>query len=721
MISAFLLVLIIFLVSLDIVIVSRERSSLYFEADQQSQNELSLIGTFVTEPMLRHEFATVEQFMLQWGDKNPNVVRIRALSPAGLLFAEYQSHPQRADEFLTAKRSIYFADQHLLDLELTKDLSPLTTRLADFRQALFIRSLIATMVIGTILWFIFKLLALRPLEQEIIKRTQAEDDLQKAHNHLEARVETRTAELSRALKNLNMEMHERNLAEQALAAEKERLSITLRSIGDGVITTDTDYKVLTINKVAERLTGWNQEAATGKPVDTVCQIIDQQNNSPCDNPVKKAIATGMIIDTEKDTILIANDGSQKKIAQSAAPICNEKSRIIGAVLVFRDVTEKSKLEEELLKAKKIESIGVLAGGIAHDFNNILTAIMGNISLATRLADRNNQIYDLLTAAGKAGVRAKDLIQQLLTFSKGGDPVKKIASITEIISDSADFILHGSNARCEYHFQDDLWPLEIDKGQISQVIQNIILNANQAMPKGGNIKISCENYHHTQGDALPLLHDKYVRIKISDQGVGIPKELLDKIFDPYFTTKEKGDGLGLAITHSIVNKHGGHIMVDSQPGQGTTFTIYLAASGEKIKAAPLVVNLPQSKGQEKILVMDDEAIVRDVAHDILDFLGYQVEFANDGQEALELYRGSLEKGTPFDIVIMDLTIPGGMGGKETMEKLLKIDPQVKAIVTSGYSNDPIMANYKDYGFKGVLNKPFQVKDLGDEIHQILNRP
>ena len=718
MILAFLLVLIVFLVALDSIIVSRERSSLYFDADQQSQNELTLIGTFVTEPMLRQEFAAVEQFMLHWGDKNPSVIRIRAFSPQGLQFAEYKQ-PTQSDDLFTTKRSIYFADQHLLDLEITKDLSPLTSRLADFRKALFVRSFIVTMVIGTILWFIFKVLALRPLEQEIEKRMQAEDNLQKAHDSLETRVEKRTAELSQAFANLHQEMRERIKAEKALSAEKERLSITLRSIGDGVITTDIDNNVLTINKVAERLTGWTEATATGQQVDTVFHIINQENNQPCENPVNQAIKTGRIIDNESGTILIANDGTRKNIADSAAPISNEKSQIIGAVLVFRDITEKNKMEEELLKTKKLESIGVLAGGIAHDFNNILTAIMGNISLAAKLTENDDQTHKLLVAAGKAGLRAKDLTLQLLTFSKGGEPIKKLASIANIIQDSADFILHGSNVKCEYHFPDDLSPVAIDKGQISQVIQNIILNADQAMPQGGAITITCKNYRHTQGDALPLTDDNYVKIDITDQGIGIPKELIEKVFDPYYTTKEKGDGLGLAITHSIINKHGGHISVYSQPDQGTTFTIYLTVSKEKPLLAENILDLPQSKGEEKILIMDDEKLVRNVAHDILSFLGYKVEFTTNGQETLDLYRTNMEKGTPFDIVIMDLTIPGGMGGKETIKNLLQINPQVKAIVTSGYSNDPIMANYKEYGFMGVVNKPFQVKDLGNEITQVLN--
>ena len=508
------------------------------------------------------------------------------------------------------------------------------------------------------------------------------------------------------------------LALKSLFEEKERAQVTLRSIGDGVITTDTEGKVVLINAIAERLTGWTQREAEGKPLTEVFYIINEKTRERCENPVDKVLREGKIVDLANHTALIARDGAERIIADSGAPIRDESGNIIGVVLVFRDATEKQKLEEEILKAGKLESVGILAGGIAHDFNNILTAITGNISLAMRDIKPSDAIFRRLVDAESACLRAKELTYQLLTFSKGGAPVKKTVSVSEIIEDSARLALAGSNVRCKISVPDDLLPADVDEGQISQVINNLLINAVEAMPGGGVITVRAENLTAGKGDALPLAYGKYLKISIQDQGTGILPGHLRKIFDPYFTTKQKGSGLGLAICYSIVKKHDGHISVESVLGSGTTFSIYLPASSKE-PARKKDSREEPIRGEGKILVMDDEAIVRDVTGQILKHLGYDAEFAGDGSEAIELYRKAKESGKPFDLVIMDLTVPGGMGGKEAIHWLIEIDPDVRAIVSSGYSDNLVMSDFRQYGFKGVVAKPYKIQQLALALHNVLN--
>ncbi len=383
----------------------------------------------------------------------------------------------------------------------------------------------------------------------------------------------------------------------------------------------------------------------------------------------------------------------------------------------------ARMHQELLKSRNLESLGFLAGGIAHDFNNILAAIIGNVGLCMMKLAPSSEIYPLLAAVEKATFRAKGLTQQLLTFARGGDPVKKVASIAEVITTSADFVLRGSSVACQYDFPNDLWPVEIDPGQMSQVVQNVVINAMQAMPDGGIIDVRCQNVANSDGldSTLPPLD--CVMITIRDSGPGIPDVVMPKIFDPYFTTKATGSGLGLAISHSIVVKHGGKIMVDSRLGQGATFTILLPAlPGKAIQAQSAVavdplLELPKRTG--RIMIMDDDDLIRTMAAEVLSLFGYEVLEAKDGHEALALYQQGQQAGAPVDLVIMDLTIPGGMGGKEAIAKLHEIDPRAKAIVSSGYANDPVMANYLDYGFLAVVNKPFQIMELNDMVTKALD--
>lgn len=508
--------------------------------------------------------------------------------------------------------------------------------------------------------------------------------------------------------------------EKDLAAEKERLGVTLRSIGDGVIATDTEGRVVLMNQVAEDLTGWIQEEAQGLPVAKVFRLVHEHTRKACDPRVNKVIRTGKVTSLPSHPVLQARDGAEYILAATAAPIIDQQSQVIGVVLVFQDITQKRQTEAELQKMEKLTSLGILAGGIAHDFNNILTGILGNISLAMISTPQRGEIFRRLAEAEQATLRARDLVQQLLTFAKGGAPVKEVTSLEEMIRDSATFASRGSQVRSDIAFAKDLWHVEVDPGQISQVIQNLVINAIQAMPTGGAVTIRGKNVLLKEERGLPLPPGRYVEIRVKDQGIGIPPDYLSKIFDPYFSTKQKGSGLGLATAYSIIKNHEGYMTVESILGEGTTFFIYLPASAKRVEADQKDVACQFHLGRGRILVMDDDPGVRQVAGKILSHLGYEVDYAAHGAEAIEQYQAALSAGQPFDLVIMDLTIPGGMGGEEALQALRKIEPQTRAIVSSGYADDPIMTRYQEYGFCGVIKKPYRVSTFTQVLQEVLGQ-
>lgn len=517
---------------------------------------------------------------------------------------------------------------------------------------------------------------------------------------------------------------EENLLESsdALEAEKEQLAVTLSSIGDGVITVDTSGRVVLLNGVAEQLCGWSHTEAVGKPLTQIFPIINEKTGAAQENPVEKALESGGVVELANNTILLARDGARRVIADSAAPMRNQDGNVIGVVLVFRDITEKRNIEDELFKARKLESLGVLAGGIAHDFNNLLTGIMGNISMAARHLPDGEKAYMFLDSAEKASVRARELTQQLLTFAKGGAPVKKVVSLRDLVSESVSLVLHGSNVMGTVDIPDTIHAVEADEGQMSQVFHNIIINAMQSMPGGGTLTVTAHNENLCDANSMALPDGSYVRVVFTDQGCGISAEDLKRIFDPYFTTKPSGNGLGLASVHSIVGRHGGHIGADSLEGKGTSFTIHLPSLGETC------INYQEDSFERSagdpmggsILVMDDEKMIRDMAAEMLKYLGYRVTTCENGAEAISQYKTARESGAPFSAVIMDLTIPGGMGGKETAERILDIDPKACLIVSSGYSNDPIMSAYGIYGFNAAMVKPYNITELGQQLSSLLSR-
>jgi PAS domain S-box-containing protein len=402
------------------------------------------------------------------------------------------------------------------------------------------------------------------------------------------------------------------------------------------------------------------------------------------------------------------------------PFRTSVGTVIG-VIVARDITEQKQVEEERLRATKLESVGLLAGGIAHDFNNILTSVFANIGLAKIITAKevssNASVVERLGAAEKACLRARDLTKQLLTFAKGGAPVKSTTSIASIISDTVEFALRGSSVRCHLHVPEHLWPVVVDEGQISQVLQNLVINAKQAMPEGGEMEVNVDNVSIPSPSDLSLKVGNYVRVTVTDQGIGIPLDHLSKIFDPYFTTKQKGSGLGLATTYSIIKRHEGHVTVSSALGKGTCFTFYLPASSMKESTQD---ETPDDLicGKGRILVMDDEEEIQEVLGKMLQHLGFEVDFANEGEKALSFYAHALEHNAPYLATILDLTIPGGMGGKETLKQIKDLHPEATVIVSSGYSNDPVLARFQQFGFSGVIAKPYNLLDLSKVLSQVL---
>jgi len=417
-----------------------------------------------------------------------------------------------------------------------------------------------------------------------------------------------------------------------------------------------------------------------------------------------------------EELLVRLDGSIVPVEMVSV---NFNSRGEGSVLaIARDISDRKRMQEELIKAHKLESLGILAGGIAHDFNNILTGILGNLSLANARLDPSHAVARYLIDCEKAAVRASKLTQQLLTFARGGEPVKKLIDAGHLLRETVSFVFRGSNVIADLDLADNLWCIEADSGQINQALHNVLINAIQAMPGGGEVAISARNEIFEADNAYLVSAGNYLRIAIEDQGCGIPAEYLGRIFDPYFTTKAAGTGLGLASVYSIIKRHGGAVEASSTAGAGSCMVLYLPAVSCNKPEDETDSTIPDLTGSGRILLMDDEDLIREIATEILRFAGYQVESCINGSEAVELYRAAWEQGVPYAAVILDLTIPGAMGGKEAASLLLNINPNALLIVSSGYSNDPVVADYRRYGFSGSVSKPFDVKGLLAELGRLI---
>ncbi|MEW6600905.1 MAG: ATP-binding protein [Nitrospirota bacterium] len=550
------------------------------------------------------------------------------------------------------------------------------------------------------------------LLQEIAERKKAEEELDLHRKNLEFLVKDRTEELSAANRDLHQEITERKKVEEQLQEAHNRLLTILDGIDALIYVADMEtYQLLFINKYGRDIWGDVQGG-------TCWKVLQTGMEGPCGFCTDKYLldSTGRPGEPYAWEFQNTFTGHWYYIIDRAVRWIDGR---LVRLEVASDITERKSLEEERQRSHKLESVGILAGGIAHDFNNLLTAILNNIHIAKRNIDRSGTAYSRLEQSEKVVARASDLTRQLLTFSKGGAPVKHSTSISEIIRESAAFTLRGSAVRCDFDMIDDLWPVEVDAGQISQVFQNLIINADQAMSEGGIIRIAAQNVIVPAKTELPLEEGQYVKITIRDEGSGIPEEDLKNIFDPYFTTKEMGRGLGLTIVFSIIKNHKGHISVESEPGRGATFIIHLPAAEGKPPSMLSFGEEPLS-GEGKILIMDDDDMVRISIGEIMSAIGYKVEQARDGQAAVDLYKKAADSAEPFNAVILDLTVPGGMGGEEAIKILRTIDPDVKAIVSSGYADNHVMANFREYGFSGVVTKPYRPEDLNALLSRLLNR-
>jgi len=515
-----------------------------------------------------------------------------------------------------------------------------------------------------------------------------------------------------AMTGIFRDISDRNRNEAALRESERRYRDLFENAHDLIQIVRPDGRLQYVNKAWRQTFGYSAEEIDGL---SIFDLISPDCHDHCRKTFQSVISEEDV--HYIDTVFVSKQG--KKIIIEGNACCKfQDGNPLSTQCIFRDVTEKKKMEEELLKGQKLESVGVFAGGIAHDFNNLLTAILGNISLAKMYLNRQDEVYKRLEMTEKACLQARTLTQQLLTFSKGGAPIKKTTTISELIKDSTSFILRGSPVKCVYDLADNLWPIEVDEGQLSQVTQNLVINATQAMASGGILTILAKNVDIAPHNLLTLSPGRYIELSFRDEGAGIPQEHLAKIFDPYFSSKRTGSGLGLTIAYSIIKKHDGIISVDSELGKGTTFNIYLPATDKTALVRKSDVEASITT-HGRVLIMDDEEIVREIAIEMLGYIGCETAAAKDGNEAIELYVKAREEGKPFDAVLMDLTIAGGMGGKEAIMKLLAIDPAVKAVVSSGYANDPIMANYKEYGFCGVVPKPYKIHELSATFGRILN--
>jgi PAS domain S-box-containing protein len=508
--------------------------------------------------------------------------------------------------------------------------------------------------------------------------------------------------------------------EDVLRESEEKYRTLIENAGEAIIVAQ-DGVIKFANPKGEELYGRSQEELASRPL---TYFIHEEDREMVGERHKRRLK-GEEPPVAYSFRIVDKNGNIKWVELSVVLFSWDDR---PATLCFMtDITEKMTIEAQLQQAQKLEALGILAGGLAHDFNNLLTVIVGNIDLAKDDIKPDVGISENLTEAEKASLRAKELTKQLITFSKGGEPVKEVGSIGDLVKDTTNLTISGSNARCEFSLPENLWLAKFDEGQMKHAIKNLIDNAIESIQDGGSIDIQTENFEidsETAESSSPFSEGKYIKIAIRDHGVGIPEDHLSKIFDPYFSTKEmgkqKGMGLGLATTYSIINRHEGHLIVESEVGVGTTFTIYLPVAVEDIvDLEPIEIPKPEKPEIHtgRILLMDDEKSIRKVTKQMLSRLGYDPDFAKDGTEAIELYKGAIESGKPFEAVILDLTIKEGMGGVDTIKRLIEIDPQIRAIVSSGYSNDPVMTNFRAYGFIGALPKPYPMKDLSDALNKV----
>jgi PAS domain S-box-containing protein len=506
-----------------------------------------------------------------------------------------------------------------------------------------------------------------------------------------------------------VDVTEKVAAEQALRESEARYRELFEQAAGGIYRSSPDGTFLAVNRALARMFGFNRPEEMlewAQDVPWGALYVDPGRRGEF---VRAIEAAGQVSDFESEVRL--RHGGTLWISEYARAVRDAQGRLLYYEGFVSDVSARRRLEAEMARASKLEAVGILAGGIAHDFNNILTVVLGNVTLAQADTDPDSAIGARLADAKKATLRARDLTLQLLTFAKGGEPVRASIELPELLRESVGFALHGAKARADFHIARDLWPVNADKGQLGQVLQNLVINAVQAMPEGGVVTVTAGNVELTGGQAAGtgLAAGRYVHVTVADTGIGIAREHLAQIFDPYFTTKAQGSGLGLATVYSIIRKHDGNILVDSEPGKGTTFRFWLPAVAAGAAGAAGADSGSRSPFQARALFMDDEETIRNMAGIFMERLGYACDVAAEGAEAVRKYREAMVAGRKYEVVIMDLTVPGGMGGREAMEQLRRLDPGVRAVV---------LANYRTHGFRAVLPKPYGLEQLRRVLGEVL---
>jgi PAS domain S-box-containing protein len=502
-----------------------------------------------------------------------------------------------------------------------------------------------------------------------------------------------------------------NEKERELADKAREWEETFNAISDMVVIISRDYRIVKANRAAAASLGAGQEELIGMNCHALHHHQDRRLPDQC--PCGVTFGEG-----KPSTREFYEPRSERFLEVSTSPILNSEGEVAEVVHITKDITWRKKMEEEIIKTQKLDSIAVLAGGIAHDFNNMLTIIMSTTTLAKMYAQGDARVVAKIDEAEREIIRTRELTSQLLTFAKGGAPIKRLSTFPELLRETIEFSLKGSNVGYEMVVPDDLWAAEIDRTQISQVIGNLVLNAVQAMPSGGTIRVAASNAVIDGHAALPVSSGRYVRIVIEDSGCGIDSRHVAKIFDPFFTTKRGGSGLGLSTSYSIIKKHNGYIDVKSQAGVGSVFTVYLPATLDVPREEPAPVDA-ELKGSGRLLLMDDDEKLLANVGEMLEALGYEVETARNGEEAIILYKRALAQARPFKAVVLDVTVVGGMGGEECIGHLLALDRGVRAIVISGYSEDAVLAEYGKLGFKEALAKPFTVQELQERLRKVMS--
>ncbi|TSA48595.1 MAG: PAS domain S-box protein [Deltaproteobacteria bacterium] len=524
--------------------------------------------------------------------------------------------------------------------------------------------------------------------------------------------------LKQRIQELEKSESDRKRAEAALRESEPEYRVFFEGINDAVFVHELDQeglpgRFLQVNDVACRRLGYTREELLSLSPRDITMTEEYERIA-----YKR---TGLASQGEilVETVHVTKDGRKLPVESNIRQFQYFDRQV--ALSISRDISDRKRMEEELLRAHKLESLGVLAGGIAHDFNNLMAIVQGYIELALIDLPAGHTSHQRLLAAMQCVEQTTDLTSRLITFSRGGGPNREILDVAELIRDAVYRTVKGTNVMVKSAFAENLWPVEVDELQIKQCFYNLTMNALEAMPEGGNLTIQMENTLILTGAVLDLKEGSYLKITFADEGIGIPEEHLSKVFDPYFTTKkmaaQKGLGLGLAVCYSILKKHDGHITVKSQPGKGASFVLYLPARvdlarGKKVKKIV-------STGTARVLIMDDEPHIREIERAYLEQMGYEVADVKDGQEAIDAYKKALDAGNPFDLVMLDLTVRQGLGGQLAMEQLLKIDPEIKAIIASGYVDHPVIENHVDYGFQGVLTKPFKGEEIKGMVEKILH--